>query len=183
MQRLSSVVLAAAAAAVTAGPALAQRASPGTETWRFDPRGVSVGVNLNGGTLATQELGPGVHPGLGLGVTLGYGVSDAVTLFARGDVAYARSNLDVGARYRFGSPAAALRPYVEAGFTRTGTLIASQRTSGYGVTAGAGVEYYVRHNFAVDVGVVHSRGRFTTGPLDGDAFNTTRLNLGFRWHP
>jgi hypothetical protein len=33
------------------------------------------------------------------------------------------------------------------------------------------------------VGLAHTRGRFTGGGLDGDAFAATRVSAGVRWHP
>ena len=98
--------------------------------------------------------------------------------------------MDVGARYSFGDTAARLRPYVEGAFTRTGTSAFSApldeprpRSHGYGLTGGAGVEYFVSPRVALDVGVSHSRGQFIAGPFDGDGFASTRLNLGVKWRP
>ncbi len=180
MNRLSFVAATAACAVFAAGSASAQIAQP-TVAGGSSTQGFSVGINLLG---SSDPLGGLNHvPGLGLGVTAAYGVSNHVSVFARGDVAYQTANVEAGARYSFRSPEARLRPYVEGALTRTGVLFEGARLSGTGLTAGAGVQYFVRRNLALDVGLVHSEGRFTNGVLDGHGFSTTRLNVGFRWHP
>lgn len=184
MKRISLVVLALGSAVFAAGSAQAQLAQPGIGSGRSDTRGWAVGFNLSGGTIPDSPSGVGASSGLGLGVTAAYGVSDHVSLFARGHTAYRVGHWDLGARYGFGSPAATLRPYLEGAFTRAATTSQGIRSAGNGFTGGAGVEYFVKPNLALDVGLVHSRGRFNENALvPNSRFSTTRLNLGFRWHP
>ncbi|HEX8243349.1 MAG TPA: hypothetical protein VF541_07630 [Longimicrobium sp.] len=184
MKRTSLVVLAVASAACAARSASAQLAQPGIGTARSDTRGLVLGFNLTGSTIPDSRSFPGTGSGLGFGLTAAYGVSEHVSLFARGDAAYRVGHWDAGARYTFGSPAAALRPYVEGAYTRTGTSSQGIRSSGSGVTGGAGVQYFVKPNLALDVGLIHSRGRFDENArVPNSRFSTTRLNIGFRWHP
>jgi opacity protein-like surface antigen len=187
MKRISLVALALVPAALAVGPAGAQVGSPQPLS---GTRGLTLGLDLNGSAIGTAGSSAGTPRGAGLGLSLGYGVSERVSLFARANVAYQIGHLDVGARYSFGGTAARLRPYVEGAFTRTGTTAltnplaeARSRSHGYGLTGGAGVEYFVSRRVALDLGVSHSRGRFTAGTFDGDAFSSTRLNIGVKWHP
>jgi opacity protein-like surface antigen len=187
MKRISSVALALVSAALAAGPARAQAGSPPVQS---GTRGLTVGLDLNGSAIASDGSASGTPRGAGLGLSLGYGVSDAVSIFVRTDYAYRVAHVDLGARYSFGGSASRLRPYVEGAFTRTGTTALAApldshatQSNGYGFTGGAGVAYFVSRRVALDLGVSHSRGRFTAGALDGRDFASTRLNIGVKWHP
>jgi opacity protein-like surface antigen len=64
----------------------------------------------------------------------------------------------------------------------------SLRSWGYGVTAGAGVEYHFSPRFAVDLGVTHTQGRITAPTPPGEAvfrenFSSNRMQVGFTWRP
>ena len=186
MKRILLVAVVLVPAAFAAGSAHAQAGSVPAQS---GPRGPVLGLDFNGSALGIPGGTAGTPRGAGLGLSLGYGVSERVSLFARANVAYRIGHLDVGARYSFGGAAARLRPYVEGAFTRMGTsafagpLDEPSRSHGYGATGGAGVEYFVSRHVAIDMGLSHSRGRFTAGALDGDRFASTRLNLGVKWHP
>jgi opacity protein-like surface antigen len=175
MQRVSFALLALAAGAIAAAPAAAQQ-------------GPVVGIDLKGSSI--QANGSGVDPasGAGVGLTLGYGLSDAFSLFVRGDMAYRATYLDLGARYRFGGSTAALRPYVQGSLTYAGTTLAPftdepLRSRGVGFTGAAGLEYAVAPNLALDFGVSHTLGEFVDGASEGRGFAATRLNFGVRWRP
>ena len=165
MKTASFVAVTLVCAAVSAVPANAQAVS-GTSPVLSDTRGLGIGVQFNGMRVESGDAS-GMVPAAGLGLTLSYGMSDALSVFTRGNMGYRTSQLDVGARYRLGSPAGAVRPYVEAAVTRMGALHTTQeragesaRLSGMGMTVGAGVEYHVGPRFAVDLGVSHTQGRF-----------------------
>lgn len=192
MKLASFVAVTVVVAAFSAGPAAAQVGS-GADAVRSDTRGLGVGVQFNAAGVASAGAG-GTVPGAGLGLTLSYGMTDALSAFVRGSTGYRNSQLDVGARYRFGSPSAALRTYVEGGVTRFGsaaeTAEHSTRSWGVGVTAGAGVEYFIAPRLAVDVGVSHTRGAFDDQPVElhgfgsnRDTFTSTRLQVGVTWRP
>jgi opacity protein-like surface antigen len=188
----SLVAVTLACAAFSAAPAAAQ---PGSDPVRSDTRGLGVGVQLNGGGVSSHADDSRMAPGAGMGLTVSYGMSDALSVFGRANMGYRTSQLDVGARYRFGSAAGALRPYVEGAVTRLGAIRGPQdgseqslRSWGLGATVGAGVEYYFSPRFAVDVGLAHTRGRFSEPALPGEAafgdkFSSTRVQLGVTWRP
>ena len=184
MKLATLVTIGAAAAALTAGSASAQE---GTD--RSNTRGLGVGVNFN--QSAVGALAPWkADPGSGVGLGIGYGVTDRLSVFARADYAYRSSHVDAGVRYSFGSPRSALRPYAELAATRVGFAPHEDfRSTGYGATAGVGVEYFVSRKLALDVGVVHSEGRYTNTKINGEPidrdfrFNSSRLNIGFKWRP
>ena len=183
MKRLSFAALALAAAALTAGTASAQQTGmpePGTPS---GTRGLTFGLDLGGGAVGFDRTASEMRPGANVGLIVGYGVSDAVTLFLRTDVGYRMGHVDLGARYSFGASHAALRPYVEGALTRTGATDGDVRSHGFGFTGGAGVEYFVSRNVSLDVGVAHSRGRFTSDRVDGRGFGSTRVHVGFRLRP
>lgn len=195
----SKAALALLASAISAGSAAAQSVPAEAPASRSDLRGFMLGANFNGGVVGRGLQGRNTTSA-GFGVTLGFGVSDRVTLFTRGDYAYRASYLDVGARYSFGGGSSALRPYVEAALTGAATGL---RTGAFGepaaergirstaaaLTAGAGLEYFVAPNLAIDLGLGYSKGRWIhTEPgearigASGD-FSTPRLNIGVRWRP
>jgi hypothetical protein len=182
MKRLSFVVL-AAATLCAARSASAQLAQPGIEYPRSDTRGWTLGVSVLGSTIPPGVAPSGVNSGVGMGAAAGYGLNNHLSLFARGDMAYHVSHVDVGARYSLGSPESRLRPYLEGALTRTGVRYPQGLSFNVvGLTGGAGVQYFVRRNLALDVGAVHSFGKINSNSLSG-AFPTTRLSVGFNWHP
>lgn len=191
MKKASLVAATLACAALLAVPASAQTLT-GTPVVRSDTRGFGVGVQLDRIGLM---FGDGrTVLGAGLGVTASYGVSDALSLFARAGTGYRSSHLDAGARYRFGSAAGALRPYVEAAAT---TVLATRdgafsedgqeslRSRGLGATVGAGVEYYLSPRVALDAGVSFFGGRFEENAATGlrDGFATSRVQVGIQFRP
>lgn len=200
MKRLPSFALSLLAAVLTAGTAAAQNPAPGAEP--PSDRGFVVGMHLAGSTLpAGPQQEAARSSGGGVGLTLGYRLDERLTLFARSTVAYRLGSIDVGARYRFGTPGAALRPYLEAAVTRAagtngiaifenGEMVDGTRYRyGMAFTAGAGVEYGITSSLGLDVGVAVSSGRFTTGEFRGEefgireGFTTARVNLGLTWTP
>jgi opacity protein-like surface antigen len=184
MKLAALVTIGAVAAAHTAGSASAQ-----TGTERSSTRGLGVGVSFNQSAMGVGAPSD-ANTGSGVGLAVGYGVNENLSVFARADYAYRSSHLDAGVRYSFGSPRAALRPYAELAATRAGSAPSEAfRRTGYGATAGVGVEYFLNRKLALDVGVVHSEGRYTSQevqgqPLDGTArFTSSRLNIGLKWRP
>lgn len=79
----------------------------------------------------------------------------------------------------------AARPRGESGFRMVGGDLASGggvglRVGGPGVSGGAGVEYALSRSVSLDLGGIQTQGRFRTGDPDGDAYSSTRPNLGLR---
>lgn len=191
MKTASLVAAILACAALSAGPAAAQLGG-GAQPVRSDARGLGVGVQVNRTGLA--EGGGRTVLGAGAGLTVSYGTTDAVSLFARAGTGYRSSQLDLGVRYRFGSAAGALRPYLEGAVT---TIAASRpvpnpadgedsvRLWGVGGTVGAGVEYFVSPRLALDLGVTATAGRFQQNPATNlrDGFISKRVQVGIHFRP
>jgi opacity protein-like surface antigen len=175
--------LATLSTALAAGTAAAQ-----TGPVRSDTRGFGIGVNLHGSTVGS-EGDTGTKASSGLGVSLGYGTSDALTFFVRTDYGYRSTHLDLGARYSFGAPTAALRPYAEAGLTGSRTSRDALSATGFGVTGAVGVEYFVTPKLALDMGLGYSAGRWTNVDFKGAEVNfdrnlsAPRVNFGIKWRP
>lgn len=185
-----TIASAFAAAALLAG------ASSASAQEAFSIRGPSLGAHVNFSAIQSDEgEGSSAERGIGGGVKLGFGVTDNITVFLRGDVAsvsyeeevdelgadsYTLANIDLGGRYSFASGTnAALMPYVELGLS--GTSIVDELTvegetydisySGGGLLVGFGLEYFLNRNVAVDGGLMLGKGRLTTFELDGEPFD------------
>lgn len=197
MKAASLVAAALVCAAFSAGPVAAQL-GPGPGVVRSDTRGLGIGVQFNGTGVSSDGDGFRTVSGAGMGLTLSYGMSDALSVFGRGSYGYRTTQLDLGARYRFGGASGALRPYVEGAVTRLGTVRppdprALSQTSfnaeGLGMTVGAGVEYFISPRLAVDLGLSHTRGRFSDGTIVGEGsgvvekFRSNRVQVGVTWRP
>jgi opacity protein-like surface antigen len=190
MKTASLVAATLACVAFSAGPAAAQPGT-GTPVVRSDTRGLGVGVQVN--RIGLDQGRGSTVLGAGMGLTVSYGMTDAVSLFARAGTGYRSSHVDAGARYRFASAARALRPYVEAGVSVVGATrpfygddgVTSLRSRGVGATAGAGVEYYLNPRLALDLGVSYSAGRFAENEVTGlrDGFITNRVQMGITFRP
>lgn len=181
----SMATLAILASAFSAASAAAQEAQPAPPAAQSDLRGFMLGVNVNGGVVGSRYGTERRTGSAGFGVTLGYGLNDRVTLFTRGDYAYRASYLDVGARYSFGEASGALRPYVEGALSAVGSLRGGARVGGAALTGGAGLEYFVTPNLALDAGMKYSRGEWAPDVElgGGRQYASSRLNLGVRWRP
>jgi len=153
-----------------------------------ETRGLTVGVEGGVSALTSGLDRSGQTAGGSLGVTLGYGVSDAVSLFARATTGYEHALYDVGARVSLGTRASSLRPYFEGALTHSRSTDALIRARGPGLTAAAGVEYFLNPKVSLDAGLAYSTGRLTradsmgTG-IRGDGFQSARLKIGVRLRP
>jgi opacity protein-like surface antigen len=198
MKHTSWFALAAISAAFSAGPAAAQHEPPAAHSASHR---LVVGMHLTGTTIPDGPRDASSNRGGGAGLTLGYRLDDRLTLFARSTMAYRSGSVDLGARYRFGAPGTALRPYVEVAATRAASSSAlevyengvpvegTRHTHGMGLTAGAGVEYAVTRTLGIDLGLAVSRGSFSTGEFRGEEFaiderfTTARITVGLAWRP
>lgn len=189
---MKAASLVAVTLACVAFSARASDAQQGSGAVRSDTRGL--GITVQAGRTAFDQGDGHTVLGAGLDVTAGYGVSDALSVFARAGTGYRSSHLDAGVRYRFGSPAGALRPYLEGGVTAVGAIRTTPgpadgeeflRSRGVGATVGAGVEYFINPRLALDLGVSVSGGRFEKNPATGlnDGFMTNRVQMGIRFRP
>jgi len=166
-------------------------------------RGIAAGVFLDGS--AVRAEGSALEAGPGVGVHLGFGFGDHVSLFARGSVAavryaairdesYSLRHWDVGVRYSFGGAGDALRPFAQAGGTLRDVHFdeAEIRMRGEGLTVGGGAEYFVARTVAIDAGLSITTGRFREMRVadgeweeveDGVSATSARLDVGISWHP
>jgi hypothetical protein len=189
-------------ALVAAAPAAAQSAE--APLARSTTRGFALGAHLNGSSIQLGGSGSDAESGGGIGLMLGYGVSNRITLFARTDVAevdytgvegsYTLAHVDLGARYSFASAARSLRPYVEASLQGAGVTDEIEgddvSISGGGFGIGGGLEYFFNPKLALDVGLGVTGGNFSNAKVNGESvedidedFTSSRFNIGISWHP
>lgn len=191
----------AAAAALSAGSLSAQSNTSGFML-NLHLAGTSIG-----GTVEDAEI----ESGGGLGLALGYGFNERVTLYANIDGAqmeyengedddlddgkYALATVDLGLRFNFGNESQKLRPFFNAAITGVGLGDEAEGIElligGAGFTLGGGVQYFFTRSLALDAGLNVTTGSFTTYEVDGEeenleegvGFNHGRLQLGVTWHP
>lgn len=193
-----TLALAIVLAGTVTAPALAQRSNTD---------GLHLGIFLSGAAAEVEDTDE-TDSGAGISLHLGYGFSEAISLFARANAAaiqsegfaddqYTLAHFDLGARYSIGSSAAALRPFVQGAFSgRAASFELDGETldvRGSGFTAGGGLEYFVNPTIAIEAGLAFTFGKFNEGRLDGGdwvelddaefSMNTTRLDLGVSFHP
>ena len=196
-------------AAAAAGPLAATPAAAQLDPMplRSSTTGFNLGLFLNGSAVQVENSDV-VESGGGLGVHLGYGFSEAISVFLRVDVAsirsedvdddYAMAHADLGARFSFGRPTSPVRPYLQAAlggraFSWDTGPEGELQVRGSALSAGAGLEYFLNPDLAIEGGLHVSYGDFSEGRLDGgdwvdfgdEAFSatTTRFDLGVSWHP
>ena len=202
-----TIVSMAAAAMLLAG------AGDAAAQERSSARGFLLGAHLNASAIQLDEdEGTDAENGIGGGAVLGYGFSERIALFLRlngagisgdsengEDATLTLASLDLGGRYSFGSTAAALRPYVELGFSGTGlgfeTTIGTQTGdlvfAGTSIFGSAGLEYFFTRKAALDVGLTLGKGRFTTVTFEDESedlpeavdFTTSRIIIGINFRP
>ncbi len=181
-----------------AGPAAAQLGPAGSDAGRSGTGRLSLGVQLSGSALAAGDAAPDQETARGgLGLTVGYGISERVTAFVRGTSAYQTTQLDLGVRYRFGTASRAPRLYVEGAVTGlsatgrprldpAGEPLPGTRYSGTGLTVGAGLEVALGRRLGMDLGATHTLGRFARpmiSDVDDRSFSSTRVHVGLTWRP
>jgi hypothetical protein len=202
-----ALALAAALVAVSGTAAVAQT---GTAASRSNTTGVAVGIFANGSAI-DSDASDEMEQGGGLGLHLGYGISQHVSIFARGhwfvaetsDPAwesrdYTVQDVGIGLRASLGTRATAARPFAQIMWSRRefeielGDIGNLGTVTGDGVafSAGVGLEWFVAPTFAVEGSLSHSRGSFEGGGGRGGYWHgfeldatITRLDLGVTWHP
>lgn len=166
-------------------------------------QGFFLAPHLLGLSLATE--GEPIETGSGFGLTLGFGVSRLVAIFATIDLGkvdirdpniegnYGLGHADLGARVNFREPTKKAIPYVDA----AATVRLAQTTiegidfsiSGAAFSLGGGLNYHFQPQLALDVGLLYSFGEFDTLEIDGEdidiePFSATgaRFRLGLTWY-
>ena len=170
---------------------------------RSDPTGFHAGLYLNGSAI-TYEGSDEAESGGGYGLTLGWGLTNLVTLYLEGSGAqvetldgsdtYTLGHFDVGARVNFLAPYKRWRPFATVGLSGraaegdVGGAIVT--LSGTGLTVGGGVAYFISRKIAVDLGLKWTAGDFTDAELNDVAVDidpigatSARFDLGVAyWH-
>jgi hypothetical protein len=199
MQHRTLAALAALSLALACLPAAAQ-------AQRSDTRGFSLGANLAGAALQFEDQ-TDPDSGSGIGLRVGYGVTQRFELFAdlsgsafevpAGLTNYALGQIDLGARYNFRGAAAAARPYVSLAWATRVVVLENEEEmlefASSGLSAGVGLRYFLSRRFALDAGLSVAggdvtRARLNSGEwvdLEEESFGltTSRLAVGISWHP
>ena len=176
---------------------------------RSKTRGVSLAAFVNG-SAAALEGSDEIDAGRGATLSLGYGFTDHVSVFASvsgasvqpaspaGADDYALAHADLGLRFSFASPRAAVRPFVQAAVSgRAASFDLGSEgmldIRGSGFTGGVGVAYFVSPRLALEAGLSYTVGKFGEGRLGGSDWvdlddealeiDTSRFDLGLSWHP
>jgi hypothetical protein len=201
--RFRAAVLASTILLAAAGAAQAQD--------RSNLAGFSLGAALSSTSITFEDDDGNVtNTGVGLGLRLGYGLTQRLALYVElhgsamtdeDDDEYILGHADLGLRYALGSQAAALRPFLDFAVTaRTIRYdfedndfdVSSLEFIGAGLSLGGGAYYFLTRSIALEGSVKFMRGSFDRGredegswiDLDDAAFdaNSMRINLGLRWH-
>ena len=189
MLSLSRLTAALCFIAASAGTAVAQK---------VERSGIHLGAAVNGSQVSYDEgdtdRGPGISVYGGYNFTGNLGVVLSVTaasVTSDGDDSYILRHIDLLGRYTFAG--ATLAPYVEAGYsnlnadgdTDDGDLV----YKGSGITAGLGLNYFMRPKLALDAGLRYTKGKFSTFELEGEEISrgdldvsTARINIGFAYY-
>ena len=178
---------------------------------RSHTTGLVLGLHLNGSSIKAEDASN--ESGAGIGGRIGYGFSPRLTAFVGYDRAsiesapsdaalaeeYTLGQLDFGMQYNFANNDRAWRPFVEAAATRRamsaevdfGGTMSDVSMYGYGMSIGAGFQYFLSAPWAISTGLNYTFGSFTKGEMDGQsadldpAINArgARVNIGVSWHP
>lgn len=205
--------LSAALLTVAAVPAAAQRPAGDTPTVppASSTRGLFLGAHLNSSAVEIDDFTSDWEAGGGLGVQVGYGLTDRAALVAeatgtRLDVAGEPAKLghfDVSLRYAFTGPTRRFVPYLEAGYgarafsaddvrwTQDGTASNADLVLwGAGPSLGGGVHYFASPSLAFGLGLKWMGGEFDDVEandvrVDGLGLDarSNRVNLGLVWYP
>ena len=158
-----------------------------------DTRGFSISPHLNGAAIDIQgaENNATDGGGGGLGVQLGYGVSNLVTLIANLDgtninpergANYALGHFDLGVMFNFLKPDKSVRPFLSLSLSgrnatfRRGDLEA--KATGPGITAGGGIRYFASPSVSIDGEIAVTGGKFNSIELANDTVGaSTKIDL------
>jgi hypothetical protein len=198
----ASIALAASAAFVVPGQALAQRSTT---------RGLNVGAHLSGASLKVEDGDPR-DDGAGGGIHIGYGINRTVELFLQLDGAgfmldagtiqgeWTMAHADLGARFHFASTLRRWVPYLQVALTGRGVTVKDAEIEnqprndvafgGGGFSGGGGLLFYLTETLALDAELMLTAGQFTEIKVDNVTISgleidatSSRFSLGLSWWP
>jgi len=174
---------------------------------RSETSGFRLNVHANGSAIKVEDSDD-IENGGGLGVSLGWGFSPSLMLYATLDAAningasgspdYGLGHFDLGMRYSFAGTEKAWVPFLLAGLGARAAVWDNYDSgedlsiSGAGVTFGGGLSYYFSPSLALEGGLKWNVGKFTQASLGGETVDldefefsatSTRFNLGLSWQP
>ena len=174
-------------------------------------------LNLHVGAASFMETAADglEESGGGAGFAVGWGFTDRTMLYLNGETAeveydenvepdnatYEATTADLGVRVSFGHDFQALRPFLNVAVTGISRLDRyldvvqdveyEVETRAFGVTAGAGLQWYFARRFAFDGSLQVTTAAYSEVEVDGDTeelesgipFTHVRLLAGVSWHP
>ncbi|HEX6694162.1 MAG TPA: outer membrane beta-barrel protein [Longimicrobiales bacterium] len=199
--RAAAILIAGAAAVLTAAPAAAQKSTT---------RGFTLGAHLQGASLKVEDGDRSSGGGAGLRVGYGFNRNFALYLEADGtqfDVEnsdfggeWSMGHADLGVRYSFANSLRRWVPFLEAAVggravrledaTVDGDSVGELDFSGGALSVGGGIGYFLSEKLALETLVKFSGGTFeqidignvSVTDLDIDA-SSFRFKVGIAWWP
>ena len=182
MKRTIALSALVAGALLSAGGASAQAS---------DNSGFMLNVHAAGSALTPVGNDTEAETGGGLGVAIGYGFNDRITLYFNLDAAaveydedvtdapddtYTLATGDLGVRVNFGHTGLKLRPYINAAISGIAAAEeyefadedVDQVVSGGGLTIGGDIQYFFSPKLALDLGLQATQGAFTQVTIDDE---------------
>lgn len=156
---------------------------------KSNTEGFSLGINLHSLSWSSDfftVLDEEESAGVGIGVELGYGITQRFEVIGRYDFStlalqnewdyFNKGNMELMARFNPGSTTKKLRPYVELGLGNQSVAVSpiffqnqlfEYRFSGWGFAYGAGLNYFLHRNFLITANLAGSTGTMSNFTANG----------------
>lgn len=204
---LNGIALACALVSTTA---LSAQLHPEDDGDRGSTTGLIVGVNFTGSFVTVGDAivdehsfdSRGQEGGGGMHFTLGYGLTPTIGVLLHGgavmlgeDEERTIGGVDLAVRYSFAAPARPVVPYLEMAVGGSalddGVDDGGSEFTGGSLSVATGLNVFVTRRLALNADFRYNMGMFATISHEGrsitdDArmgFSTSRVNVGFNWHP
>ena len=168
---------------------------------QYSTKGVFIKPHLVGAAWSINEIDEPDHSGGGLGLAVGYGISERFSVLidlsgaqmeTRSGASYTLAHFDVGAQVVMTKEDSPFKVYVDASATartaRFEVLGANIDLNGSGGTLGFGLLYFMSEKIALDGGVRAMFGNIDEISGGGEVLdvtdiraNSTRVNFGIAW--
>lgn len=188
-------------------PLQAQTPAEQEEEVLSDTKGFFLQGHFQGNGLTVEE--DDADSGSGLGIKAGYGFTPLFTLYLGIDAAamevadpgtqgvaaneYTLAYVDLGGRINFRSGPNSFVPYLDGALSGIGAVYDTNggeaAFSGAGLSLGAGFQYFISPEFALNSGLHLTFGEYNTLEISGQTENVSlnvtgaRLKIGFSWYP